>query len=137
MRLSQRAMKRHRPTSRLRCRVRSRPRKPAPTPAVLELDLTTDTSLASFAQKANPKSHLKRYLVVAAWFKEHRNIDAITSDHVYTCYRSLKWPLDINDFAQPLRDLKARQYFTAPEKGSYAINHLGLQQVEKSIAGGE
>jgi hypothetical protein len=84
----------------------SRPRKPAPTPEVLELDLTTDTSLASFAQKANPKSHLKRYLVVAAWFKEHRNVDAITSDHVYTCYRFLKWPLDISDFAQPLRDLK-------------------------------
>src|ERR1700736_6382284 len=47
------------------------PRKPAPTPDVLDLDLTTEPSLASHAKKANPKSHHKRYLVIAAWFKEH------------------------------------------------------------------
>src|SRR5207249_867996 len=85
----------------------SRSRKAAPTPEVLDLDLTTDTSLASFAQQANPKSHLKRYLLIAAWFKEHRGVDVITPAHVYTCYRALKWPLDINDFAQPLRDLNS------------------------------
>ena len=111
------------------------PRKPAPTPQVLSIDLTTEPSIATYAQKANPESHLKRYLVIAAWFKEHRNIDAITSDHVYTCYRSFKWPLDIKDFGQPLRDLKFKQLFTSPEKGSYAINHLGLQEVGKLNVG--
>jgi uncharacterized protein YjhX (UPF0386 family) len=75
--------------------------------------------------------------VIAAWFKEHRGLDAITPDHVYTCYRTLKWPLNMNDFAQPLRDLKAKQFLTSPEKGSYAINHLGLQEVQKLISGGE
>jgi hypothetical protein len=80
------------------------PRKPAPTPNVLELDLTSGTSLAEFAQKASPKSHPKRYLVIAAWFKEHRKTDAITAAHAYTCYRKLKWPLTVPDFAQPLRE---------------------------------
>ncbi|WP_343716381.1 hypothetical protein [Inquilinus sp.] len=113
------------------------PRKAGPTPEVLELDLTSGTSLASYAQKANPKSDRKRYLVIAAWFKEHRGIDAITVKHVYTCYRSLKWPTNINDFSQTLRDLKSDQLVTSPEKGAYAINHLGLAEVEKLLNGGE
>jgi hypothetical protein len=113
------------------------PRKAAATPNVLEIGLTTDPSLASYAQKTNPKSHAKRFLVVAAWFKEHREIDAISVDHVYTCYRALKWPTNINDFAQPLRDLKSGQFLTSPEKGLYAINHLGIAEVEKLKAGGE
>lgn len=113
------------------------PRKPAPTPQVLDIDLTSQMSLASFAQKANPNSDRKRYLVIAAWFKEHRGIGAITADHIYTCYRSLKWPTAINDFAQPLRKLKADQFFTLPERGHYAINHLGIAEVDKLVSGGE
>ncbi|MDQ6436160.1 hypothetical protein RB623_19045 [Mesorhizobium sp. LHD-90] len=113
------------------------PRKAAPTPNVLNFDLTSEPSLVSYAQKANPKSDRKRYLVIAAWFKEHRGLDAITADHVYTCYRSLKWPTSINDFGQALRKLKADQLLTSPEKGSYAINHLGIAEVEKLLSGGE
>ncbi|MBM6593085.1 hypothetical protein [Microvirga pudoricolor] len=113
------------------------PRKPAATPQVLDLDLTSDVSLATFAQKASPKSHAKRFLLIAAWFKEHRDVDTITVDHVYTCYRALKWPTGIADFAQPLRDLKGEQYFTTPERGHYMINHLGLAEVENLINGGD
>ncbi len=46
-----------------------------------------------------------------------------------TAYRWLKWPLNIDDFAQPLRSLKAKQLFGSTEKGTYTINHLGLQRV--------
>jgi hypothetical protein len=112
-------------------------RKPAPTPVVLDLDLTSEPSLASYAQKANPESDRKRYLVIAAWFKEHRQVDAISAAHVYTCYRALKWPTTISDFGQPLRNLKSDQLFTSPEKGMYAINHLGLAEVDKLTSGGE
>jgi hypothetical protein len=112
-------------------------RKPAATPNVVEIDLSSDPSLASYAQKANPKSDRKRYLVILAWLKEHRGINAITADHIYTCYRSLKWPTAINDFGQPLRNLKVDQLVTSPEKGSYTINHLGIAEVEKMLAGGE
>jgi hypothetical protein len=104
-------------------------RKPAATPEVLELDLITEPSLAGFATAHKAESHLKRFLVIAAWFKEHRGLDAITPAHVYTAYRHLKWPLNVNDFAQPLRDLKANKVMTSPERGTYAINHLGLQEV--------
>lgn len=110
-------------------------RKPAATPNVLELDLTTEPSLAAFANTHKAESHLKRFLLIAAWFKEHRGLDAITPAHVYTAYRSLKWPLNINDFAQPLRDLKAHKVLTSPAKGTYAINHLGLQEVAGLVSG--
>jgi hypothetical protein len=112
------------------------PRKAAPTPKVIQIDLTSEPSLASFAGRSNPKSNHKRYLVIAAWLHDHRGIDAITADHVYTCYRSLGWPSSIRDFAQPLRELKHKQFFTSPERGKYAINHLGLAQAVKVGAGG-
>ena len=99
------------------------PRKPAPKPSVVEIDITSDPPLASLV---DPKSQHRRYLKIAAWLHDSRNIEAVTADHIYTCYRHLGWPTDILDFAQPLRELKHKQYFTTPERGKYAINQLGL-----------
>jgi len=113
------------------------PRKAAPTPKVIEIDVKSEVSLAAFAEKAKPKNHSQRYLVIAAWLHKHRGIEAITADHIYTCYRSLEWPTNIPDFAQPLRALKHKQLFTSPETGNYAINHIGLSRVEKLFNGGE
>lgn len=108
-----------------------------PAPDVLELDMTSGTSLATFVEGTNPKSHAKRFLMIAAWFKEHRETPTITAAHVYTGYRTLKWPVGIPDFSQPLRDLKGDQYMTTPEKGHYAINHLGIAEVDKLRSGGD
>lgn len=99
------------------------PRKPAPKPSIIQLDIASDPPLSSLA---DPKSNHKRYLKLAAWLHDHRSIEAVTADHIYTCYRHLGWPTDILDFAQPLRELKYKQYFTTPERGKYAINQLGL-----------
>lgn len=107
-----------------------RPRRYA-TPKVLELDLTSDPSWEQFANLKSPKNDTERYLTVAAWFKDHRNVAAITTDHVYTCYRAVKWPSAIEDFNAPLRKLKNLQFFTSPDRGTYAINHLGLARVEE------
>jgi hypothetical protein len=110
-------------------------RKPAPTPDIVPLEMNDDISLTSFAQGRDSKSHHKRFLIAAAWLKEHRNLDAVSVDHIYTCYRSMGWPTNIPDFAQPLRELKSKKFFTQPEKGRYAINHIGLDYVKK--LGGE
>ncbi|HVT83087.1 MAG TPA: hypothetical protein VHM90_20790 [Phycisphaerae bacterium] len=101
------------------------------TPKVLDTDLLSEPSFAAFAAAKNPASDMMRFLVVAAWFKQARGVDAIGADHVYTCYRAVKWPSGIEDFAQPLRDLKRRQLLVQAEKGTYAINHLGLAEVDK------
>lgn len=112
-------------------------RKPPPTPEVLELDLTTEPSLETFAKKANPESDRKRFLVIAAWFKEHRQLNAVTVAHIYTGYRKLKWPTTISDFSQPLRGLKHDKLFSSPERGHFAINHLGLSEVQAMMNGKE
>ena len=96
----------------------------------MDVDLLTPPSFEAYAQQKNPTSDQKRYLVVAAWFKLHRGVDTIGADHVYTCYRKIKWPTSIKDFAAPLRTLKHRKLMDQVDKGLYAINHLGLAEIE-------
>jgi hypothetical protein len=110
-------------------------RKPPPTPSILEIDLKSDVSLADYTQGKTPTSDRKKFLLIAAWFKNHRQLDVVTVDHIYTAYRWLKWSVGIADFGQPLRKLKHEQYMTSPEKGQFAINHLGLDLVDKLLAG--
>lgn len=105
------------------------PRKPK-TPKVLALDLTTAPSLEEFAASRETNSDRRRFLTILAWLQQHRKVDAATADHVYTCYRALKWPASIKDFGQPLRDLKRDQLVESVAKGAYAINHLGLAEIE-------
>jgi len=107
------------------------PRKAAPKPSVIEIDITSEPPLSSLV---DPKSNHGRYLAIAAWLHDHRSIEAITADHIYTCYRHLGWPTDILDFAQPLRELKHKQYFTTPERGKYAINQLGLAKAAEAAS---
>lgn len=105
------------------------PRKPAPTPDILTLDFNLEVPLAAYAAEYKTESHQQRFLVASAWFHDHANITKVTPAHVYTAYRFLKWPLTIKDFAQPLRDLKADKLYGSTEKGTYTINHVGLQRV--------
>jgi hypothetical protein len=102
-------------------------------PKVLSnIDLASDRTFRSFAAEKNPQTNLDKFLVVAAWFKLHRNTDSITTNHVYTCFRHIEWSCDIKDFNQPLRSLKSDQLMNAGQnKGAYAINHLGLDRVDK------
>ncbi|MBR1275605.1 hypothetical protein [Bradyrhizobium sp. AUGA SZCCT0283] len=107
-------------------------RRVAPKPQVVnEVDVTSDPPLSSIGTF---KSNHKRYLAIAAWLHDHRSIEVIDERHIYTCYRHLGWPTNINDFAQPLRELKHKQYFESPETGKYAINQLGLAKAKESSA---
>jgi len=105
------------------------PRKPGPKPTVIDdIDIKSDPPLSSLV---DPGSNHKRYLVIAAWLHDHRGIEAITANHIFTCYRHLGWPIDIPDFSQPLRELKHKQYFTG-DRGQYAINQLGLAKAAEA-----
>lgn len=108
----------------------SKPRKPA-TPEVIDLDLMSDVSLASFADEHSPTGEPERYLVIAAWLKEHRDTPTVTTAHIYTCYRSVGWSVAIEDFGWPLRQLKKDKYMSSPSRGEFAINHLGIARVNK------
>lgn len=102
-------------------------RRVAPKPTVISIDTDSEPALSSLGAF---KSNHKGYLAIAAWLHDYRDTPAVTQDHIYSCYRLLGWPTDILDFAQPLRELKHKQYFTTPERGKYAINQLGLQKAK-------
>jgi len=106
-------------------------RKPPSTPDILPIDMKTEVSLSSFAQGKDTKSQHKKYLIAAAWLKEHRDIGGVTAGHIYTCFRSMEWSTNIQDFWQPLRELKARKFFARNERNEYEINHIGLDYVDK------
>ena len=107
------------------------PRKAPKSPNVVDIDMNADVSLAAFAAGKDAGSQHKKYMIAAAWLKEHRGIDAVSADHIYTCFRSMEWSANIPDFWQPLRDLKAKKYFAKNDAGDYEINHLGLDFAKK------
>ena len=106
-------------------------RKTPKSPEVVDIDMNADVSFSSFVAGKKTDSVANRYMIAAAWLHECRGIASVTDGHIYTCFRSIGWPTNIADFGQPLRDLKGRKYFTNPERGLYAINHLGLDYVKK------
>jgi hypothetical protein len=117
----------------------SKPRKPA-KPAkrkVLPIDLDTDVSFASYVEMYPPKTEQERHLVAVAYFQEHReDIEGVNADHVYTAFRKVGWPTGTKDFAYPLRYLKQQQLLDqGPSRGTYAVNHIGLDKVHKLAEG--
>jgi hypothetical protein len=94
-----------------------------------DVDLESgDVPLTTFYEQKQPSGTSKLYLMIAAWFKEHRGLDEITAEHIYTCYRWLKMnpPKDIT---QPLRDMKTQGWFdSGTTRGSYAINQIGMNE---------
>lgn len=103
------------------------------TPKVVPLDLTSEPAFEEFAASKAPDSDQMRYLVAATWLQEHRGINQVTVDQVYTCFRAVKWPTNIPDFDAPLRKLKNRQLLERAGKGAYSVNHLGLSEVDKRV----
>jgi hypothetical protein len=103
------------------------------SPSIMELDLTSgEMSLKDFCDSKNPDSESRKYLVIAAWLKQCRDISTVTPDHIHTCYRHMGWHTP-RDAAQPLRDLKCKnQWFDKGAGiGEYKINHVGENEVMK------
>lgn len=108
-----------------------------PTPSVLDLDLTSgDMPFVQYYQQKNSDDHSKRYLVIAAWLKEYRQLDEISDDHIYTCYRTLNLNT-VADIGQVFRGCKKQGWFNpGSQRGWFAINHVGLNQVNSLTNGG-
>jgi hypothetical protein len=108
-----------------------------PTPEVLhDLDLKSKTiSFEDFCRSKNPSSDMKKYLVIATWFKEHKNMNSITTSHIYTCYRAMNWSSYPQDWKKPFRNCKTQGWFRNVTPEQWEINHLGLEVVNK-LGGG-
>lgn len=100
------------------------------SPTVLELDLTSgDLPLQTFFDEKKPEGENKKYLTIAYWFKENRNMPEVTMDHIHTAYRFLKLNTP-KDASKPLRNLKGQGWMAkGKDTGAYAINHIGENEV--------
>lgn len=92
--------------------------------------------LKSFFVSKKPSGHLEQYAVIAYFLKEKMNIDQISIDEMYTCYRILgiKPP---KVAIQVFRDAKSKKmWFANGEKtGQYRISVNGITAVEHDIPG--
>lgn len=108
------------------------------TPKIVDLDLASGPQpLKTFLEDANPDNDIKKYLVIAYWLKKYRNINDVTMDHTYTCYRHMGagWQVP-TDAAAPFRAMKRKEYGymkSGSSKGSYTINHVGENVVEGMV----
>jgi len=103
------------------------PRKYTVPTFLSELDLDSgDMPFKTFAEQQAPKSDNRKYIVIAAWFKKYRDIDAITSDHIYTGNQKMGWKTQ-KDVGQPFRYMyKKKSYFEAAGRNQWRITHIGL-----------
>jgi hypothetical protein len=89
-----------------------------------------EPTLSDVAVNLSPKSDLKKYLVIALWYKDHLKIAEINVRHWYTALKYLKWTMP-DDPAQPIRDLVRQDKLSkGKESGLYFINHIGEKDLE-------
>lgn len=90
--------------------------------------------LKTFYTSKKPSGHLENFVVISYWLKENNNMDLVTIDEIYTCYRLLgiKPP---KVAIQVFRDAKSKKmWFTSGEKnGQYRISVNGITAVEHDI----
>lgn len=110
----------------------ARSKKPAKR-KVLDIDLETETAFTTYIAQHPPKTEQDRHLLAVAYFQEHRpDIEGVTVDHVYTCFRKAGWSAGKADFGQPLRSLKSSQLISqGPKVGTYEPTHIGMDRVNQ------
>lgn len=111
-----------------------RPRKVPPVKVVSTVNFESpEPSLRSFvAPYSPPTTDKQRYLLIAAWLKEHRGVDEVDKNLVYTALKFLGWKVP-DDVGSVLRWLMKDGLFSrvSGKNGVFAINHIGLDRATK------
>jgi hypothetical protein len=98
-------------------------------------DLDFNSGLKPFKEyiaEINPQDHLRRYLAITQWLKEHHRIAEVGADHVYTCYRFLNLPVP-DDMTVAFRNLKRLAWVEkGSTRGMYKITHIGENQLTEA-----
>lgn len=95
-----------------------------------DIDPAADVSFRDFCADKDTSSDLMKYLVLASWYKEHRDIEEIGADHAYTIYKFMSWKVP-KDMSQTFRTAKSQKawFKSGSEKGTFIITHIGLDVV--------
>lgn len=90
----------------------------------------TKVPLSEFVAQYDVKSDLRKYLVIASWYKDQLKLPEINVRHWYTAFKYLKWTIP-NDPAGPIRNLRAMKKLSKGTTAAHAyINHIGEKDLE-------
>lgn len=107
-----------------------------PKPDYLDdIDLAADVSFRDFCEGKDLSSDILKYVVLSAWYKEHRGIEEIGGNHAYTCYKFMNWKVP-KDMSQTFRTGKAQKawFKSGSERGTFILTHTGLDIVTQMNA---
>lgn len=94
-----------------------------------EVDLDSgEVPFKTFAEQRAPKSDNRKYILIAAWFRKFRDLEAISTDHIYTCNQKMGWKTQ-KDVGQPFRSMKKKSYFDVAGRNQWKVTHIGLDQL--------
>lgn len=115
-------------------RTPSQPKKPRKVKTYDVLDDirfdVVEPNLSDFVARLSPKNDLKKYLVIALWYKEHLKLPEINIRHWYTAFKYLKWALP-DDPDGPIRNLRSMKKLSkGKEIGHSFINHIGEKDLD-------
>lgn len=119
-------------------KLRKPPKMAAPSLVHVRFDDLKPT-FADFVSQKDPKNDMQRYLCAAFWLKNHKSINEVSIDHMYTAYKVMGWALPTAPI-QPMRELAAtrdKRFSKGTEKGHYAINHIGEGFVTTKMGNGQ
>lgn len=90
-------------------------------------------SLKDFFDRYKVKSHFDKMTLCAYYLKHVEGVDAITANHVYTCYKNLKLTQP-RFFAQALTDTKNQKAFIdISDDGVISLTTQGLNHVKHEL----
>lgn len=117
---------------------RDRSEKPVQYLSAIESSFKNATvSIEDFVKaKKSGEGATRRTLVTAMWLRDHGGIDEFTADHIYTCFKWMKWTNTPDHPRQFLRNLKAREHcFDGGTKPAhFKLNHRGEKLIEEEVS---
>jgi len=89
------------------------------------------SSWKDYATQKNPQTENDKFLVASAWTQTHGGVDPFTGRHLFTAFRAMEWPTQV-DMTQPLRTLKSKKsYYENPSSGKWKLTTIGLEAADK------
>lgn len=102
-----------------------------------DLDLsgkgTIDQSLKNFVAKKNPKTNIQKTTVFLYYLQHILNIEEITIDHIFTCYKNMGYRMP-NNLPQNLNDVCGSRYgYANRTDGKLSMTVIGDNYIEHDI----
>ena len=102
-----------------------------------DLDLSernsAGTSLKDFVSEKNPSSNVQKTTVFVYYLQNMLNIEDITIDHIFTCYKTMGFRMP-NNLQQNLTDTCSSKYgYVSRKNGKYTMTVVGNNYIEFDI----